>query len=470
MAETEGAADRHAQVSALVRAAAAGQYKPVYLFAGEPFDTAAAAHALIDVLVPAARRSFNLESYDGRTTAVARILDSARMHGFFAGVKVVWMRETTIFLSGEKRGDLTKSLLAAWRDGREQEAAEKLLTLVALAGWSQEQFAETHWSGVSKSRLKEVFGDELAPQELALLDAVHVACSARDMSVSAYRDDSAALQEFLDRGVPAEVVLLFTASTVDARKRLYKRLREVGAVVDLSVGRERSGALSRETVDDLLRFVAHARGKRIAADAQQLILRRAGTDSALLASELEKLCLSVGDRATITEEDVRCGFHDMAESWIFDFTSALATRQLGRALPLLRGLFEQGEPPLRLLAMIVRELRLLLVARECLDDSLRGTWRGDLPFNVFQGRVIPHIDADTMAAFGKVHPFVLYRRLQDAGRLTARMLRRALVRLSDLDLRFKSSRSDPGLLLEAFVIEWCATAKRAAPSDRILGR
>jgi hypothetical protein len=100
-------------------------------------------------------------------------------------------------------------------------------------------------------------------------------------------------------------------------------------------------------------------------------------------------------------------------------------------------------------------VRMLLLARECLDDALRGKWRADLPFNVFQSRVLPYLDAETRQAFGNVHPFVLYRRLQDAARVNAGRLRDALLQLSDLDVRLKSSRSAPAMLLELFVIDWC---------------
>jgi DNA polymerase-3 subunit delta len=455
MAHSSPTAARHAELTALVREAVAGRHQPVYLLVGESFETGAAAHTLLDALVPESRRTFNLETYDGRTTPIGTVTDSLRTPGFFAGTKVVWVRESTLFLSGEKRAEVAKALFAAWDDGRQQEAAEKLLTLVALAGWSQEQFRETRWSGLAKTRVREVCGEELDAEQLAQLDAVQAACLARELSVSAYRDDSGTLIEFLDAGIPPHAVLIFTASAVDARKRLVKRVSEVGAVVSLSAARERSGALSRETVDDVVRRAVGEFGLRLAPAAHELIARRAGPDMAMLAQELEKLCLYVGDRGAINEDDVRLVFRDMAESWIFDFTGALSTRQLARALPLLRGLFAQGEPPLRLLAMIARELRLLLVARECLDTTLRGQWRADLQFNVFQSRVLPHLDAATLEAFGKAHPFVLYRRLQDAGRIEARALRAALVQLSDLDRSLKSSRSDPALLMEAFVIQWC---------------
>ena len=53
---------------ALVKAAAAGRARPVYLLYGEPLLVRAVAAALVDMLVPPERRSFNLEIYDGRTT------------------------------------------------------------------------------------------------------------------------------------------------------------------------------------------------------------------------------------------------------------------------------------------------------------------------------------------------------------------------------------------------------------------
>jgi DNA polymerase III subunit delta len=462
MAQPAAAVPPPPQVTGLVRALAGGRPKPVYLFIGEPFATAAAARALIDALVPQSQRAFNLEVYDGRTTPIAIVIDSLRMPGFLTGTKVVWVRESTLLLSGEKRADMTKALFDAWQERREQEAAEKLLTLVALAGWSQDQLVQTHWAKAAKTRVREVFGSELEAEELAQLDSIQAACIARDLSVSAYRDDSGALLEFLDAGMPPNTVLVLTAATADARKRLYKRLSEIGALLDVSSARERSGALSRDSVDDLVRSVVQAFGKQLAGAAREVIARRAGSDPAMVAAELEKLCLFVGDRPAITEEDARQVFRDMAESWIFDFTGALTGRQLERALPLLRGLLGQGEPPLRLLAMIVREVRLLLVARECLEVTLRRAWRPDMQFNTFQSRVLPQVDAESQEAFGKAHPFVLYRRFQEAARIDSRTLRHALLKLSELDMRLKSSRSDAGILLEAFLIDWCRRAGSGA--------
>jgi len=445
-----------AVVAKLVREAATGKVRPAYLFVGESFQTRAAADALVDVLVPAAGRSFNLEVYDGRTTALGRILDSARTPGFFPGAKVIWVRESPAFLSAEKRPDVTRALLAAWDGGKEAEATEKLLTLVALAGWSDEQFREVRWDQASKTRLREVFGTELDPAQLTAVRQVHSACVTRDLRVSDYRDDGTALADVLERGQPGGAILLFTATVADSRKRVVKRLADVGAVVDLSVPRERSGGLTEDAVTAVVRNVTEAFGKRLSAAALNLVRRRTGPDAAELASEIEKLCLYVGDREEIDVGDVGAVVRDMGESWIFDFTAALAARQLAAAVSLLRDLLDQGEPPLRLLAMIAREARLLLLARESLDGELRGHWRTGMAFPQFQSRVLPQLNAATRDAFGASHPYVLYRRFQDAERADRATLRSALVDLAELDHRLKSSGGAPALLLEAFVIRWCA--------------
>lgn len=454
---------RSKEATRLIEQARAGKYKPIYLLAGEPFETRTLAQALIDALVPEARRSFNLETYDGRTTSISTVLDSLRTPGFFGGTKLIWVRESTLFLSGEKRGDLVESVFQDWEGGREAQAAEKLLTVVALAGWDQKQLEENAFGTLSDARIRELFGEVLDQERRAVADAVRSAALGRDLRVSEYRDESGILLSYLEGDMPPDTVLLFTSSAVDGRKKLVKRLQELGGFVSLAVERERSGALARQAIEDLARQAASARGKRIEPSAIDQIAQRAGPDAAMLTGELEKLCLYVGDREVIREDDVRAIVIDMAESWIFDFTAALAGRRLGPAIRVLAGLFDQGEPPLRLLAMIAREVRMLLIARECLEGGLRGRWRRNVNYNVFQTQVLPHIDEATKRAFGNAHPFVLFRRFQDAAGLPAAVLREALVRLSDLDIRLKSSASHPAILLEAFVLDWCRGF--AAPQD-----
>jgi DNA polymerase III subunit delta len=436
-------------------AAARQRPAPVYLLIGEPFETEAAARGLIDLLVPPARRSFSLETYDGRSTPIGPILDSLRTPSLLAGTKVIWVREPTLFLSGEKRGDIADALFAAWEDDRAVEAAEKLLVLAGLAGWTQADFAATDWGALGKADATALLGRPLGAREADALAAIRAVCAERNLSVAAFRDESGQLDEFLAAGPPPNSVLIFTAAAADRRKRVLKTIADTGTVAELAVARERSGALSPESVGALIDRVVGGAGKRVAPAARQLIQRRAGTQSGALAAELEKLILYVGDAPTVEDADARACMRDLAESWIFDFTKALAQRQAAPAVTLLRALFEQGEHPLRLLSVIARELRLLLLARDCLAGSLAGKWTPRTPYTVFRDSLLPKLDESERDALGALHPYVLYQCLQNASRANVAALQHGMLALQNLDVAFKSTAADPRLRLEAFVLDMC---------------
>ncbi len=428
---------------------------PVYLLIGDPFQTETVARELVDLLVPAERRSFSLETYDGRSTAIAPILDSLRTPSLVRGTKVIWVREPTLFLSGEKRTDIADGLFAAWEDDRPVEAAEKLLALAALAGWTQDQLGGADWRALTTSDATALFGRALGAREAEALDAVRTVCAERHLTVAAFHDQSGQLDEFLAAGVPPNSVLIFTSAAADRRKRVVKTIADAGVVAEFTAARERSGALSPESVDTLIDRVVGRAGKRLTPAARQLVHRRAGAQVGPLASELEKLCLYVGEEPTIEEADVRTSLRDLAESWIFDFTKALAQRQAAPAVGLLRALFEQGEHPLRLLSVIARELRLLLLARDCLIGSLAGKWTPHTQYTAFRDRLLPGLDEAERDALGSLHPYVLYQCLHNASRTSAAALQRGLLALQTLDVAFKSTAADPRLRLEAFVLDMC---------------
>jgi DNA polymerase-3 subunit delta len=324
-----------------------------------------------------------------------------------------------------------------------------------MAGWTQERFAEVEWASLSATAIEDLLGRTAEPEERQVLAAVRTYCADRGLTVGSYRDESGLLEDFLKRGMPPDTVLLFTAAAVDHRKRIVKTIGEAGAMLELTLERERSGALSAASVDRVIDGVLHRGGKRLAPAARRLIHQRSGVDAAALAIEVEKLCVYVGEAQEIDEEDVRESFRDLAESWIFDFTKAFSQRDAGSAVRLLRGLFAQGEHPLRLLAMIARELRILLLARDCLTGSLAAKWNPRTSFATFRDHIWPEVAEEERQAFAGVHPYVVYLALQNAGRTGTTTLQRALLQLQRLDVKFKSSAGDPRILLEAFVLDLC---------------
>src|SRR5215472_6573302 len=187
-------------------AAARTRPAPVYLLIGEPFHTERTARDLTDLLVPPPRRSFGLEIYDGRGTPIGRVLDSLRTPSLLPGIKVIWVREPTLFVAADRRGDLTDALFAAWEEDRAVEAAERLLALLALAGWTQEQLIAAEWSSLTGAQATALFGRALDARETEALDAVRATCAERGLTVGAFRDDSGQLDAFLAAGPPPDSV------------------------------------------------------------------------------------------------------------------------------------------------------------------------------------------------------------------------------------------------------------------------
>lgn len=426
---------------------------PVYLFAGEPFQTERLARRLIEIFVPQDRRAVDLEVYEGRNTPLPQVLDSCRTVGLFGGGKVVWLREPGFLQAGDKRSDVADAMFAAWNAERRKPAAEKLMSLAALAGWKQSDIGGGGFAALNKTKLKAFLGRDAAAGEANLLDAIAAAALDLGLSVAAYRDEGALLEEYLASGTGGDTALIFTATAVDRRKRVFKEIEKCGAVLELTVERERSGAMTREAVEAVIDDVMGLWEKHPTPAARRAIAQRAGGDPGPLYAELEKVCLHAGEAEQVDESDVAAVMRDLGESWMFDFTGALAQRQVTKALALLRGLAAQGEPPLRLLAMIGRELRILLAAREILTTSLARSWSAGLPFNRFRDQLLPQIPDQQKPLVAGMHPYVLYLALQNASRISAEQLQRALIEVHEMDVAFKSSRIDAHIRLEAFVLD-----------------
>jgi DNA polymerase-3 subunit delta len=109
-------------------------------------------------------------------------------------------------------------------------------------------------------------------------------------------------------------------------------------------------------------------GGQISLDAAGALSNLVGTDTRTADHELQKLLAYVNYRGEIELDDVVLLVADIAETSVFDLVDALGLRNATRAMELLTRLLED-EDPLRLFGMVVRQFRLLLMAREVVDDG-----------------------------------------------------------------------------------------------------
>lgn len=419
------------------------------LLFGDDLQVDAACRTIVDQLVPEDQREFNLERFDGRSVAWDQIETSLNTPPFFPGKKVVWIENVTYFTSQEQKGELGEKVLQAWGEGKQDEAARLLLDLLAVEGWTQEQWEQLQSASSLQPfmELLEAAGAEAREDAEALLGY------CRDKGMDLNRRRSAAdhrLAEMLDDGLPPWDLLLMTAVQVDRRTRLYKRLDEMGVALPVVIERDRSGRISRENLMEFISQRLRQAGKTIESQAREMILLRAGDELRGLQEELEKLLLFVGERSSIRAQDVDLIFADRGEGWVFDLTRSIGERNALDALAHLARLLAQGEHPLKLLGTVAAEVRKLLAARQLLDAELRGRWKRGMSYQQFQQNVLM-----TGAPVLTRNPYGDYMCLQRAERFSLGELRAHLTGIHETDFRLKSAANNPRLVMEKFILSMC---------------
>ncbi|OGQ51189.1 MAG: DNA polymerase III subunit delta [Deltaproteobacteria bacterium RIFCSPLOWO2_02_56_12] len=425
-----------------------GEEPSLLLLHGDDYQVHAASKALLDLLVPPERRAFNLEQFDGRVAPWDEIEAALMTPPFLPGTKTVLVENAPYFLSREHKGEVGARVLQLWGEGKKDEAAKLFLDLLIVEGWTQERW-ERFQDSTSGAELAELLGGdgrELKEEVEGLL----LFCRNSGMELSQRRGgEGHRLMEFLEQGLPPWDVLLITAN-VDRRTRLYKRFEEKGSVLDLSIGREKSGRMSREALAEFLDQRLKEGGKKIEAQARGMILARAGAELWAVHQELEKLFLYVGEEPWIKVKDVEEVFSDQGEGWVFDLTKALAARDSVAALSHLLRLLSQGHHPLALLAPIASEVRRLMAARQLIEGELRERWKAGMSYPQFQKSML-HDGAAPLPG----NPYFVYMSFKSADNFTLKELVRYLGLLYQTDVRLKSTGHPPRMVMERLILEMC---------------
>ena len=416
---------------------------------GEDLQVEEACNAIVDELVPAERRGFNFERFDGRTAAWEEIEGSLRTPPFFPGKKLLWIENAPYFFSREQKSEAGEKILELWRDGKKDAAAKLLIDLLVVEGWSQDQ-----WTDLTSTRPLVDLLD--AGDDAEAVEALAAYCRSRDYDLSRRKGaEDHRLGALLDEPQPEWSFLLLTAAQVDRRTRLFKRFDDSGAALFLGVERDKSGRLSRESLVEFVGRQIAQSGKNIEPQAREMILARAGEDLRELRQEIDKLLLFVGEEKTIRVADVDAVMTDHGEGWVFDLTRALGERNTALALAELGRLMAQGEPALKILGAMAAEVRRLLAARYLQTTELARLWKRGMRYEHFQQTVLRQ-----GAPLLTRNPYADYMCFQRAELFSLAELRGHMERLFDADYRLKSSGAQPRLVLERLILAMCRRPRK----------
>ncbi len=423
--------------------ARAGTPAPVYLLDGDPFLSLRAARELAHALLPEAQRSLNLVEMDAAASP-AEVAAEAATGGLFGGTKVVLVQEPAFLQSKEDVKESFDNARRMWDEGRQREAARRLLAIAAKAGWAAREFDPSADGAPSAAEWKKELGIPIdAAAERFLAEAARYAL---DRDMKAARDDSGALDALLAKGLPPGHVLVVAAGKVDGRLPLVKRLAATGRRATVAVQTEGQWDQQRVVLGPLLETLLAGTGKSVERGAERRLAELVGSDARTLAAEVAKLVAFVGDRKVIRAADVDETVARVAADPFFALGNAVEARDLGAALGVLERSLGAGASPHMLLGSLAATLRRLIVERERARLACGG--RRISSFDEWSSLVLPRIPEDEL---GSRKPYGFWMKYQASTRFSREELLSALAALAEADHAMKTGGDGPILLERALV-------------------
>jgi len=239
-------------------------------------------------------------------------------------------------------------------------------------------------------------------------------------------DERDALVPYMQQ--PSETTcLVLVAEKIPGTTRFAKQTKKLGVWAD-------APAMKAAGIPRFAKGEAKRRGHDFGPGAAEALADAVGTDLAALDDALERLSLFVGEGARIDVEAVEACVTRVRVDSIWALVDAVALQDPRRALTAAQSLLADREHPLRILALVARQLRMVAKMRHALARGLRGP--------------------EAAKAAG-APPF----KARDLGRAARAFddaaLTRAFATVADADLALKGSRKPGDVVLEDALLKLC---------------
>ncbi len=473
------------------------QFDPVFLIYGEELLYKEALEELLESMVPGSKRSYSYEPFDGSGENINAAIQCANTFSLLSGQKIVAIIDSRIFYSKQDEGKLLEKAKEEYDANKIKRAAKYLLSIMGLLNLSFEDVSKTN-----RKKTLKLYADGLSDDQW--LDRIIDYCMANSLTVPSGEDKGKVLQKAIEKGFPKGNHLIITTDLVDKRKSLFKSIEKNGVIIDSSIpkgDRKADRAVQEEVLKDKMKSILMQNNKTMDRGAYPAMFEMTGFDLRVFSSNMEKLVTYVGDRSNITIGDVESVLKRTKRDPIYEFTNAVTDRNTEKALFYLDSLLTGGEinHPLQLLAAIVNQIRKLLIVKDFTKSPSGSVWFSGCPYNSFQSSVMPAIlehdralikqmdnwenmlsedtemddqkqkkgkkrkksksATDLLIAKNPKNSYPVFMMFKKSENFTKDELISALKRLSEADLRLKSTGQNPKLILEDVLIKICMTGR-----------
>lgn len=231
---------------------------------------------------------------------------------------------------------------------------------------------------------------------------------------------------YLEQPLTTSVVILITPSEkLDKRKKVVKALQKHARTMEFS---------SLEG-NELILWVQKRLKQlhvQIEPQAAKELVQLVGNDLRLLYQECVKLATFVGQHGTITSAIVSELVPRTLEQDVFKLTDRIARRKIDEAFSIWYDLLYQREEPIKILALIIRQFRLMLQVKMLVQQGL---------------------PEKEIASKLKVHPYPVKLALKQGQAFSEKSLRHLLAQAIEADQGIKSGKIDKVLAVERLLLQ-----------------
>lgn len=322
------------------------------------------------------------------------------------------------------------------------EGTEEYIKQQALQKLCQKLLPEGLWE-LNLTELTDPEGDALAAaaETLPFMCEKRIVvireCSLLAASRKAEDDQKAeSITAYLEHPSPDTCLVFYVKGKADGRKKLYTLLKKKNAIVDFSpMSDGECAAWAAKTMRHL--------GKTMDGDTADRLVFTVGHDAALLKQEMEKLASYLNDRQTVTGEDIDAICTRSTECTVFQMVDAQVAGKNAEAFALLNDMLRAGEERMGILAMLLRQYRIMYHMRCLMDEKA---------------------PSNSQAALLGIPPFAVSRTQQQARRFDRQRLRAAYDDLLSYEYSLKSGQTPQEGCAENALLRLEAILRGAEPA------